>query len=85
MAAIARIEAIPDLEERGRAIAKLLRDLTETHREAVKLRREIVLGLRSAGLSHADVGEVFGVARETAAQIAAGKQTGRRRTRPSDG
>lgn len=78
-----RIAAITDLEEQGRAVAELLRTLDDAHRRAIALRRDVVLGLRQANLSHAQVAEVIGVVRETAAQIAAGKQTGRKRNNPS--
>jgi hypothetical protein len=89
-AEIDRIAAIPDLEEQGRAVAALIRTLDEGHKRAVEIRRAVVLGLRSSTspetgrpYSHAEVGRVLGIVRETAAQIAAGKQTGRRRTLPA--
>ena len=81
-AEIDRIAAIRDPEEQGRAVAELLRTLDVAKRKAVALRRDVVLALRAADRSHAEVAEIILLDRGTAAQIAAGKQTGRKRRSP---
>jgi hypothetical protein len=78
MAELDRIAKISDLEEQGRAVAELLRTLDVAKRRAVALRREVVLRLRANDRSHAEVAEIILLDRGTAAQIAAGKQTGRK-------
>lgn len=86
MAELDRIAAIDDLEEQGRAVAAYLATLGIAKTRAVALRREVVLGLRAGDRSHSQVAAIIRVERGTAAQIAAGKQTGRRSARrPPDG
>ena len=78
MAELDRIAALDDLEAQGRAVADLLSVLDLAHDEAVRMRHEIVIRLRESGCSHAEVATIINVARGRAAQIAAGKHTGRR-------
>lgn len=84
-AELERIAALGDLEAQGHALAALLRTVEDGRRLAVAARRVIIDKLRAAGYSHQQVADVIELKRGTASQLAAGKQTGRRRaTRSSD-
>lgn len=83
-AELARIAGMADLEEQGHALAALLRTLDDARRRAVAMRRGLIETLRAAGYSHSQVGTAIERDRSTAAQLAAGKHTGRRRPAAED-
>lgn len=83
MTAIARIRAIADPAERAREIRVVLRDLADVDQAARELRAETVRELRAAGLSHGQVGDLLGLHRNRAQQIAEGRSGGVKRRQGS--
>jgi hypothetical protein len=77
--AVERIRAIADPAERAREIRVVLRDLADVDQAARQLRAETVQELRAAGMSHAKIGELLGIHRNRAQQVAEGRSGGTRR------
>jgi uncharacterized membrane protein len=73
LAAVEDLERIADAGERARALGEFLGKMTEIHSQARQMRQQAVLVLRQQGLSWQAIGDVIGVHRQRARQIALGE------------
>ena len=83
MDAVRRVAGMDDLDEQTIAIGALLRDIQAAEPVATALRAQIISRQRERGRTYREIAEMLQLHWATVAQIAAGKQTGRRRNRPS--
>lgn len=69
-----------DPTERARGVGKVLEAIPALQHWLREIRQGAVQEMRSAGMSHAEVGKELGISRARAQQIAEGRTTGKRAT-----
>jgi len=82
MDAVQRVAEMADLDEQTIAIGELLRDIQAAEPQATALRQRIIREQRARGRTYREIGEMLQIHEVTVSQIAAGKQTGRKRRPP---
>jgi hypothetical protein len=80
LAAVEDFERIADAGERARALGEFLGKIPEVHSQARQMRQQAVLLLRQQGLSWQEIGDIIGVHRQRARQIALGESWREKKT-----
>jgi DNA-directed RNA polymerase specialized sigma24 family protein len=79
MEAVARVDAMDDLDEQTIAVGALLREIQEAEPAVTAIRARVVRAQRARGRTNREIAEMLKIHEVTVSQIAAGKQTGRKR------
>jgi hypothetical protein len=72
-AALLAIEQIGSAADRAKVATDLLREWPELHRTLREIRQQAVVTMAESGMDYPEIGEVIGVDRSRAWQIAKGK------------
>lgn len=79
IAAVQRLNSLDDLDDQTIAVGELLRDLQAVRPLVTAIRTRIVRAQRERGRANKDLAAMLQLHEGTVSQIAAGKQTGRKR------